>query len=196
MTMKHSRIVAVAALAATAFGAGPALAHTGLGHTGSFFAGIAHPLGGLDHMLAMLSVGIWSALASRGSMQRLWAAPVAFIAAMLLGATMGYLQVPLPMVETGIALSVILLGLMIVARLELPVALGALVVALFAVSHGHAHGAEASGSIAAYMAGFVIATATLHVVGVGLGMGLTRLRYASAAAGTAIAAAGAYLLAF
>lgn len=196
MTMRHLRIVAVAALAATAFGAGPALAHTGLGHTSSFFAGIAHPVGGLDHTLAMLSVGIWSALASKGSTQRLWAAPAAFVAAMLLGATLGYLQVPLPMVETGIALSVILLGLMIVTRLELPVALGALVIALFAISHGHAHGAEASGSIVAYMAGFAVATATLHVAGVGLGMGLTRLRYASAAAGTAIAAAGAYLLAF
>ena len=70
-----------------------------------------------------------------------------------------------------------------------------LVIALFAISHGHAHGAEATGSILAYMAGFAIATASLHVAGIGLGLALTRVRYASVAAGTAIAAAGAYLLA-
>lgn len=194
MTMRRSRIVATAALAALAGGAGPALAHTGIGHASGFFAGVSHPFGGLDHMLAMLSVGIWSALASKDEGARIWVAPVAFVAAMLLGATAGYLNVPLPMVESGIALSVIVLGLMVVTRLELPLAVGVLVISLFAITHGHAHGSEATGSILAYMAGFTLATATLHVAGIGLGLMLTRARYASIAAGTAIAAAGAYLL--
>lgn len=195
MTMKHSRIVAIAALAALAGAAGPAFAHTGVGHASGFFAGISHPFGGLDHLLAMLSVGIWSALANKDEAGRIWVAPAAFVAAMLLGATAGYLGIPLPMVETGIALSVALLGLMIVAGIELPLAVGVLVIALFAINHGHAHGAEATGSILAYMAGFVVATASLHVAGIGLGLALTRVRYASIAAGTAITAAGAYLLA-
>jgi urease accessory protein len=192
--MRHQRIVAIAALTALAGGAGPAFAHTGIGHASGFFAGVSHPFGGLDHLLAMLSVGIWSALANKNEASRMWVAPAAFVAAMMLGATLGHLNIALPMVETGIALSVILLGLMIVARLELPLAVGVLVVAFFAIGHGHAHGAEATGSILAYMAGFAIATATLHMAGIGLGLALTKVRYASISAGTAIAAAGAYLL--
>jgi urease accessory protein len=193
--MRRQHIIWTAAFAALAAGAGPALAHTGVGHTHGFFAGIAHPVGGLDHLLAMLSVGIWSALASKGEAWRVWVAPAAFVTAMLAGATAGYLQLPLPMVEVGIALSVLLLGLMILARVELPLALGAVVIALFAVYHGHAHGAEATGDIVAYMAGFAIATAALHVAGIGLGLAMTRVRFAAIAAGAAISAAGAYILA-
>lgn len=194
MTMRQVHKTTIAALAALATGAGPALAHTGAGHADGFIAGIAHPVGGLDHLLAMLSVGIWSALSSPGRTGRVWVAPAAFVAAMLVGATAGYLELPLPMVETGIAASVILLGLMILARVELPVALGAAVVALFAIYHGHAHGAEATGAIVAYMAGFAVATATLHVAGIGLGLLMTRVRFAAQTAGAAIAAAGAYIL--
>ena len=194
MTMTHSRNVAIATLAALAVGAGPAFAHPSIEHAGGFFAGVTHPFGGLDHLLAMLSVGIWTALGGKNEGSRMWVVPGVFVAAMLLGATAGYLHVPLPMVETSIALSVLVLGLMIMTRLELPMALGALVIALFAINHGHAHGTEATGSILAYMAGFTLATATLHVAGIGLGLMLTRARYASIAAGTAIAAAGAYLL--
>lgn len=194
MTMMHARSVAITAFTVLAVGAAPAFAHTGVAHASGFFAGISHPFGGLDHLLAMLSVGIWTALAGKNEGGRMWVAPVVFVAAMLLGAMAGYLQVPLPMVETSIALSVLVLGLMIMTRLELPLALGALVIALFAINHGHAHGTEATGSILAYMAGFTLATATLHVAGIGLGLMLTRARYASIAAGTAIAAAGAYLL--
>ena len=195
MTKKHSRIVAVAALAALAGGAGPALAHTGVGHASGFIAGLSHPIGGLDHTLAMLAVGIWSALANKSEPGRIWIAPVVFVVAMLLGAAAGYLGVGLPMVETGIALSVLMLGLMIVVRLELPLALGVLVIALFAVNHGHAHGAEAAGNIVAYMAGFALATGALHIAGIGLGHAMTQVRYASVVAGTAFTAAGAYLLA-
>jgi urease accessory protein len=193
--MKRSRIVTIAALAALTAGTVPALAHPGaVGHMHGFLAGLGHPFGGLDHLLAMLSVGIWSALANKGHPGRIWVAPVAFVAAMLAGAAAGYLQVPLPMVETGIALSVLLLGLMIVARVELPLAVGALVIALFAVYHGQAHGAEATGAIVSYMAGFAITTATLHVAGIGLGLVMTRVRFTAIAAGTLITAAGAYML--
>lgn len=193
--MRQLRFVAIAALAALAAGAGPALAHTGVpGHTHGFLAGVAHPFGGLDHLLAMLAVGIWSALANRGQTSRIWVAPAAFVAAMLAGAAVGYVQLPLPMVETGIALSVLLLGLMILARVELPLAAGAVVIAAFAVYHGHAHGSEATGAIVAYMAGFAIATAALHVLGIGLGLAMTRVRLAAPVAGAAITAAGAYLL--
>lgn len=193
--MKHFRTVAIAGLAALAAGAAPALAHTGAGHASGFMAGISHPVGGHDHLLAMLSVGIWSALASGEKKWRMWVAPAAFVAAMLAGASAGYLQLPLPMVEMGIALSVLLLGLMIVARVELPLALGVAVIALFAVYHGHAHGSEATGAILAYMAGFAIATASLHVAGIGLGLLLTRARLAAIGAGALISAAGAYMLA-
>lgn len=193
--MRKLQLITIAALAALAVGTAPALAHTGVSHASGFFAGIGHPLGGLDHLAAMLSVGIWSALTSKGKKLRIWVAPVAFVAAMLAGATAGYLQFPLPMVEMGIALSVVLLGLMILARMELPLAVGTMVIALFAVYHGHAHGSEATGSILAYMVGLAVATATLHVAGIGLGLLMTRARFATFAAGSVIAAAGAYLLA-
>jgi len=192
--MRRLRFVTTAALAALAAGAGPALAHTGVGHTNGFLAGIGHPIGGLDHLLAMLAVGIWSALSSRGQPGRIWVAPAAFVMAMLAGATAGYLQLPLPLVETGIALSVVLLGLMILARVEVSVAVGAALVAVFAIYHGHAHGSEATGAIVAYMAGFAVATAALHVAGIGLGLAMTRVRLAAPVAGAAIAAAGTYLL--
>ncbi|AGK57337.1 HupE/UreJ protein [Hyphomicrobium denitrificans 1NES1] len=191
--MKQFRICTIA-LATLAAGAGPALAHPGFGHTYGFIAGLSHPIGGLDHLLAMLSVGIWSALSSNGRSWRVWVAPAAFVGAMLVGATIGYLHLALPMVETGIALSVILLGLMIATRVELPIAVGTTVMALFAIYHGHVHGSEATGAIVAYMAGFAIATAMLHVAGIGLGMLMTRARFAAQAAGAIIAAAGVYIL--
>lgn len=192
--MKHFRDVAFAALLVTAIGAVPAFAHTGQGHVSGIVAGLSHPIGGLDHVLAMLAVGIWSALASGDRHWRMWVAPVVFVAAMLVGAGAGYLQLPLPMVETGIALSVLVLGLMIVARIELPLAVGVLVITAFAVYHGHAHGAEATGAIVAYMTGFAIATAALHVAGIGLGLVMTRVRLAAIGAGALISAAGAYML--
>ncbi|MFN3622448.1 MAG: HupE/UreJ family protein [Hyphomicrobium sp.] len=193
--MRNIRLVTGAALTALLAGAAPALAHSGIGHAHGFFAGLTHPIGGLDHMLAMLSVGIWSALAVKEKAWRIWVAPAAFVGAMLAGATAGYLGLRLPMVEAGIALSVLLLGLMIVARVELPLAVGAVVVALFAIYHGHAHGSEATGTILAYMAGFAAATALLHVAGIGLGAAMTRMRIAAVTTGAAISATGVYLLA-
>jgi urease accessory protein len=194
--MKHIRTITLTALAALAAGAAPALAHTGVpGHEhGGLAAGLMHPVSGLDHLLAMLAVGIWSALAAKGDTSKVWMAPAAFVTAMIGGAAAGYSGLPLPLVETGIALSVLVLGIMIAARVELPALLGAGLVAFFAIYHGHAHGAEAVGSIAAYMTGFALVTASLHIGGIVLGMMLQHLRHAPAVAGGLIAAAGAWLL--
>ncbi len=186
----------IAALAVLAAGSAPAFAHTGVpGHEhGGFAAGLLHPVSGLDHLLAMLAVGVWSALIARGDTSRMWIAPLAFVTAMLAGAGAGYAGLPLPLVETGVALSVVALGFMILARVELPALAGAGVIALFAIYHGHAHGSEATGSIAAYMAGFALTTACLHVAGVAVGLAAPRIRLAAPVAGGLIAAAGAYLL--
>jgi hypothetical protein len=112
----------------------------------------------------------------------------------LAGALAGHAGIAPPMVEAGIAVSVIALGLMILARVELSTGVGAALVAPLALFHGHAHGSEATGSIAAYMAGFALSTAALHLVGIGLGYRLAGLRLASRVAGGLIAAVGAGLL--
>ena len=195
--MKSIRSIAGIAACALAASALPALAHVGMpGHEhGGLAAGLTHPLGGLDHLLAMLSVGVWSAVAAKGDARRMWLAPAAFVAAMLAGAVAGHAGMALPLVETGIALSVLLLGVMIATRIELPSLIGAGIVALFAVYHGHAHGAEATGPIAAYMAGFALTTAALHLSGIGIGLLLARARIATSLAGGLVAATGIWLLA-
>jgi urease accessory protein len=188
--------MSLASLAALALGAGPALAHTGLpGHEhGGLAAGLLHPAGGLDHLLAMIAVGLWSALAFRKP-SHVTAAPAAFVLAMLSGAGLAFAGLDIALVETGIALSVIALGLLIMGRVELSLAAGSALVALFGLFHGYVHGAEASGSIAAYMAGFAFTTAVLHVAGIGLGQAIARLKLAAPALGAGLVAAGTYLLA-
>lgn len=188
--MRKSFVFALVASSVSLLAA-PAFAHTGAGTTHGFGAGLLHPVGGFDHTLAMLSVGIWSALSVRS---RVWLAPLAFVAVMLLGAVAGYAGMPLPAVEIGIAASVVLLGLMILARVELPTVVAVALVGAFALFHGHAHGTEVSGALATYMAGFALATALLHVIGIGIGHAITRARYAAPALGAGIALAGAALL--
>ncbi|KAB2846535.1 MAG: HupE/UreJ family protein [Hyphomicrobiaceae bacterium] len=186
-----TRIVSTAIV--TSIMASPALAHTGAGHTHGLLAGLMHPIGGADHLLAMLAIGIWSALVMRRL--SVWAAPAAFVLAMLAGAGLGVSDIGLPGVETGIALSVIALGGMILMRVELPVAAGAVLAAVFALYHGYAHGSEATGALAPYMAGFALTTATLHIAGMGLGWLFIRASYAPRIVGAAIAVFGAYILA-
>ena len=144
-------------------GACPAHAHTGLEHAVSFAAGFRHPWTGLDHMLAMVAVGLWAGL---NGGRALWVWPVAFVGVMVAGGALGFADVPLPMVEPGILASVVMLGLLVLAAAQLPVALGAAIVAVFALLHGHAHGAELPTE--AYAAGFAIATALLHALGLGV----------------------------
>lgn len=173
--------------------AGPACAHPGYLAESGFAHGILHPLGGIDHLAAMLAVGIWSAMAARNG-GRIWLAPLAFVATMLAGAGLGIAQVALPAVEPGIAASVLVLGLLIALRYAPSGPLGAVLIGLFALFHGHAHGTEATGSITAFIAGFAVATAAVHVAGIGIGQALIRVRLALPAAGTLIAVTGAYLL--
>ena len=185
---------AVAVAIATALFPSAAFAHTGTGVLGGFSSGFLHPMSGVDHVLAMLAVGMWGAQLGAPA---LWALPVAFPLVMALGGVAGILGIPLPSVEWGIALSVIVLGAVIAFDRRPPLALAALLVAFFAVFHGYAHGVELphqAGALA-YSAGFVIATGTIHLAGIGIGLvthlpsGLRVLR----AGGTAIAAAGLYL---
>jgi urease accessory protein len=133
-------------------------------------AGFAHPVGGLDHVLAMVAVGI---LAAQQGGRALWLVPAAFVGMMVAGGALGVAGIPLPYVELGIAGSVVVLGAVIAAGRRLPVALAMSLAGAFAVFHGHAHGTEmpldASGL--EYGAGFVLATALLHAAGIGLGAG-------------------------
>src|SRR3546814_827787 len=118
----------------------PALAHTYGVYGGGFGAGFSHPLGGLDHVLAMVAVGVWAAQIGGRAM---WLVPAAFVAAMIGGGLVGMAGVPLPMVELGIVASVVLLGALIALQSRLPLPLSMALVALFALFHGHAHGLEA-----------------------------------------------------
>jgi len=173
---------------------GVVLAHTGVGGTAGFGAGLSHPVGGADHLLAMVAVGLWAAQ-TRGRAR--WGIPAAFLGAMVLAGALGIAGVPVPFVEAGTLASVLVLGLLITTASRFPLAVSVLVVAVFAVFHGHAHGTEmppGSGAFA-YSAGFVLATALLHGCGIAVGIALDRpgLRKAARTAGGAIAAGGLYL---
>jgi urease accessory protein len=130
--------------------------------------GLSHPVSGLDHVLAMIAVGLWGAVLGPPAV---WVLPVAFPLMMAFGGLMGLLGLPLPGVEIGIALSAIVLGAMVLAEVRPPLWLAALMVAAFAIFHGHAHGRElpAGASALLYSLGFVIATGLLHGVGILLG---------------------------
>lgn len=193
-TLQHRSVrrlaVGLTALALPAM----AHAHTGLGHTHGFLAGAAHPVLGVDHVCAMIAVGLWAA--QRGG-RALWAVPSTFVLVMALGGALGMAGVSLPWVEPGIVASVLILGLLIAASVRLPVVLSAGVVALFAVFHGYAHGAEAPATMSgfAYGAGFMAVTATLHLVGIALAavMARTGRERVVRFAGGAIAACGVAL---
>lgn len=174
----------------------PALAHTG-GHVGTgFLSGMAHPILGLDHLLAMVAVGIWAATNGGRSV---WLVPATFVGVMALSAILGATGLQIPFVEFGIALSVVILGMLVATGTRMVLGLGMAVVALFAVFHGYAHGAElpAGASIATYMAGFTLSTAALHGFGVGLVMLLTRVAQGRSIrfVGAATAVAGAAIVA-
>lgn len=145
-----------------------AMAHTGTGLAGGFVAGFVHPFTGLDHLLAMVSVGLWGAFLGRPLIYTL---PVVFPMVMVAGAVLGMFGVPLPAVEMGIALSVAALGTSIALALRAPVWVAAIIVGAFAIFHGYAHGRElpSAADPAGYSSGFVLATGLLHVLGIGIG---------------------------
>lgn len=172
---------------------GLAVAHPG-GAPDGFASGFAHPWSGMDHLLAMLSVGIW---ARQQGGKAVWAIPCAFVAAMVIGGVMGLKGVPVPAVEQGIAASVLALGLMVAMAMRLPTSVGMVLVAVFAVFHGHAHGAEMplADDAVGYACGFTLATALLHVVGIGLGSTIGRVsRVLVRLVGVVVALSGVWLM--
>lgn len=144
-----------------------ALAHPGHGGHAGFGSGFFHPMLGLDHVIAMLAVGLWAASLGGAAV---WALPVVFPLVMAFGAGLGLMGVALPAVEAGIALSGVVLGLILALALRAPVGVAVAIVALFAVFHGHAHGTEApgDGGLWGYALGFVAGTGLLHMAGIGL----------------------------
>ncbi|WHO77113.1 HupE/UreJ family protein [Rhizobium sp. BT03] len=196
--MKSALKSGLLALAAAALPA-VAYAHTGVGQTSGFVHGFSHPVSGLDHVLAMVMVGVFAfQLGGRAT----WLVPATFVLVMALGGALGVSGVNLPFVETGIALSVVVLGAIVALNVKAPTALAMGVVGLFAIFHGHAHGVEmpedAGG--AAYAAGFMIATALLHAAGLGLGYVIGRAgerqgAFVTRAAGSVAAIAGVGILA-
>ena len=158
----------LAALAVAAFSAAPALAHSANGLTGGFGAGLLHPLTGPDHLLAMVAVGIWGAILGR---PLIYALPVAFPVVMAAAGVAAIAGMTLPPVEYGIAASVVILGGAIALDWAPPPWVAILIVALFALFHGYAHGRElpSMADPVAYSAGFVTATGALHLAGIGIG---------------------------
>jgi urease accessory protein len=149
-------------------GAGVAHAHAQAGAAAGFATGFMHPISGLDHVLAMVAVGLWGAQLGAPA---LWLLPVTFPLVMAFGGLLGLLGAPLPGVEVGIAGSAILLGLAVATERRPPLVIAALLVGCFAIFHGHAHGTELppgeSGLL--HSIGFVVATGCLHLVGIGIG---------------------------
>src|SRR5262245_44584314 len=173
----------------------PAFAHMQQGEAAGMLTGFLHPLSGWDHVLAMVAVGLWGAQLGAPA---IWVLPVAFPLVMALGGMLGFLGVAVPGIEYGIAASAIILGAAVAFELRPPLVIAALVVGIFAIFHGHAHGTELpqGGSALLYSIGFVVATGCLHAIGIGIGTvhrstwGRRFLR----AAGTGIAASGFFFM--
>jgi urease accessory protein len=187
--------MALAMSLSTVLLASPASAHVQQGQAAGLLAGLRHPVSGLDHVLAMVAVGLWGAQLGAPA---IWVLPIAFPMVMALGGMLGFLGVPLPGIEYGIAASGILLGAMVMLEIRPPLVVAALLVGVFAVFHGHAHGTELlpGHSALLYSMGFVMATGCLHAVGIGIGAvhrwnwGRRVLR----GAGAVVAAGGVYFL--
>ena len=148
---------------------------------GGFITGFLHPITGLDHVIAMLAVGLWGAFLGNPA---IWLLPVIFPMVMAFGGVLGIAEVPVPAVEVLIALSGIMLGIMVAAKIKPPIYIAAILVAVFAIFHGYAHGTELPNAVEplAYSVGFVTSTGLIHVAGISLGLltkwswGLTTIR--------------------
>jgi urease accessory protein len=173
----------------------PVLAHDDQGQAIGFVAGLAHPISGLDHVLAMVAVGVWGA---QLGMPALWILPVIFPMVMALGGMLALLGVAIPGVEIGIAASALLLGAMVLLEARPPLSVAAAMVGVLAIFHGHAHGTElpAGASGLLYSIGFVVATGCLHGAGIAIGTlhRFARGRLALRAAGALVAIGGLYFL--
>jgi urease accessory protein len=190
----NSKSIAFTLFAMTGMLFTPAVfAHTFGAHGAGFAEGLAHPFLGLDHTLAMVAVGLWAAQLGGPA---LWRVPSAFVAAMAAGAFLANPSMNSTWLETAIGGSVLGLGLLVAFAMRLPGILGLLAVALLASFHGYAHGLEIpeAASPLGYGLGFMLATASLHVVGVLLGLSMGRFRFVARAGGMAIATAGLLIL--
>jgi len=185
-------VVAAAALAVLPTAA---FAHVGDHSHMSFAEGLTHPFTGLDHMLAMVAVGLW---ASQIGGRALWLLPLTFPAVMGAGAALGFGGAALPWVEVGIAVSVLVLGAAVALRARPSLAVSVPLIAAFAALHGYSHGVElpASASALTYAGGFVAATLALHLMGIAFGLAANRMpvRFVARAGGGAIACIGLALL--
>jgi urease accessory protein len=173
-----------------------AQAHVHKGEALSFFSGLGHPVSGLDHVVAMIAVGLWGAQLGAPA---IWILPVAFPLVMAFGGMIGLLGVPLPGAEIGIALSALVLGSAVMTAWRPPLALAAVLIGLFAICHGYAHGHELPPGESAllYSIGFVMATGCLHALGIAIGLlnrGGRWGRRGLRAGGAAIAATGLFFL--
>jgi urease accessory protein len=184
--------------AATALAPAVAFAHAGHGEHSGFIHGFMHPIAGLDHILAMVTVGI---LAYQIGGRALWLVPTTFLAIMAAGGLLGVAGVSFYFVEPGIAASVVVLGLIVALAVKPPITVAMALVALFAVFHGYAHGIEVpvDGSAAVYGAGFMLATALLHAAGIAFGMLVGRIAATQGPlgyrlAGSAVALTGLVIL--
>ena len=175
--------------------ASPAFAHSLEGVSGGFISGLTHPIFGWDHVVAMVAVGLWGAVLGAPA---IWILPIVFPLVMAIGAAFGIIGIPIPFIETGIALSGVVLGLLVAFLVKAPMAVAAVLVGLFAIFHGYAHGTElpAAANSVAYGIGFVIATGLLHAAGILFGT-LTTLKMGNLAVrtgGAVIALVGAAFL--
>jgi urease accessory protein len=150
-----------------------ASAHTGIGDHSGFSHGLMHPIGGLDHILAMIAVGLWAA--QMGG-KALWMVPGAFMVTMAASSVLGHFGLPLPGIEQGILASDFILGLLLLFAARLPLVMSVGIVGMMAIFHGYAHGAEMPETALGltYGLGFIISTAALHLVGIGIGWGIDR----------------------
>lgn len=163
---------------------------------GGFLSGLTHPIFGWDHVVAMVAVGLWGAVLGSPA---IWILPITFPLVMALGAALGVAGIPVPFIEAGIALSGVVLGLLVALMVRAPIAIAAVLVAIFAIFHGYAHGAELpeAANPFAYAIGFVIATGALHLIGILFGTltGHAWGKWAIRAGGAVIALVGAAFLA-
>ena len=189
MGTRHFTFLSVTTIVLTF--AGAATAHESTGIAGGFISGFLHPIFGWDHVVAMVAVGLWGAFLG---IPAIWILPVVFPLVMTLGGALGVMGVPIPAVETGIAASAVVLGAMVAIAARPPIWIAAVIVGLFAIFHGHAHGTELPNAAnpLAYSMGFVISTGMLHLSGIAFGL-VVRWpagKIAVRAAGGAIALAG------
>jgi urease accessory protein len=191
---RYFGLVVLLTAIAVVLGPRSAFAHTGVSTAHDLLHGLAHPITGLDHILAMFAVGLWAA--QRGG-RALWFVPLTFVLVMSVGTLLGISGISIAVVEPGIAISVLTMGVFVAAAVSLPLSISAVIVGLFALVHGQAHGTEipAAASAATYAVGFIVATILLHATGISVALITQRqpssrlVRYA----GAAIAACGLFL---